>query len=188
MKRILFCILALWGFVCSIESKGENEESDLSIILKSLLIDTKKHYEKCDWDCVNIMDDNTMTGSYDILTAGDLLVSIVKTVSNDTIYGNLIVYEGNKFQLVKKHQLAVCKKGEGKFYAMDGLDYAHIRSILGSIGIYHDRKNSSCIKAYMKSQEPWVVDTIDCKVLNYIDDLTNVDSLCFCDNHKGENK
>ena len=116
MKRILFCILALWGFVCSIESKGENEESDLSIILKSLLIDTKKHYEKCDWDCVNIMDDNTMTGSYDILTAGDLLVSIVKTVSNDTIYGNLIVYEGNKFQLIKKHPLAACMRTGGKIY------------------------------------------------------------------------
>ena len=26
MKRILFCILALWGFVCSIEYKGENEQ------------------------------------------------------------------------------------------------------------------------------------------------------------------
>lgn len=164
MKLILFNILLLCSLRCSVDFKALFEKiANHEIITKTELEKQLSHkfnnYE------------NKFIGTGNMLSLGDILAGVVQGKKNDTIYDILVVFKDNKCLSIKENPNAsFYRKGE----------IIQREYMLGRIYTTYKDNDTTCIKAYIETIQPFKVDTLAYRFRFDMGEITRRDSLCFC--------
>lgn len=167
MKFILCNILFICILFCSVDPKElfekiANHEMITKTELEKQLSHKFSNYEE------------KFIGTGNMLSSGDILAGVIQGKKNDTIYDILIVFKDNKCLTVKENPNAsFFRKGE-----MIQREY-----ILGRIYITYKDMDTTCIKAYIETIQPFKVDTLTYKFRFDMGEILSRDSLDFCTAH-----
>jgi hypothetical protein len=115
--------------------------------------------------------DENFIGTGNILSTGKIVAGIVQGIKNDTIFDIVIVYNNNKLIFVRENANAsIYRKGKT----------IHREFILGQIYTTFIDSDTTCIKIYFETIQPFKVDTLNYKFRYDMGTLLNKDSLEFC--------
>ena len=150
---------------CSIENKLLFEKIANHKIIYKKTLEKQLPYEFKNYE-------NKFIGTGNVVSAGHLLTGVFRGKRNDTIYDILIVYENNKYSIVKENPYASFYYGKENTINKEYM--------LGRIYTTYKKSDTSCIKAYIETIQPFKVDTLNCKFRYGISRVLSKDSLEFC--------
>jgi hypothetical protein len=143
--------------------KIDNKEIITKVELEKLLLHKFNGFEEKFWG----------TGGYS--TSGNLIEGIFQGIKMDTLYDVLVVFKGDKCLFVKEHPRAsIYRIGEA----------IHNEYMLGRIYTTLVFSDTTCIKAYFETIQPFKVDTLSYKFRYDMCKVLSKDSLEFYSGNK----
>lgn len=164
MKFILLNIL----FLCSLRSSVDPKELFEKIANHEII--TKTELEKQLFHKFSNYEDKFI-GTGNMLSSGDILAGVIQGKRNDTIFDILIVFKDSKCLSLKENPNA-------SFYRKE--EIIQREYMLGRIYTTYKEKDTTCIKAYIETIQPFKIDTLAYKFKFDMGEITSRDSLCFC--------
>ncbi|HXH18859.1 MAG TPA: hypothetical protein VNJ07_07215 [Chitinophagales bacterium] len=146
MKVIMIASIFLLS-ICSLKT---GNDFDLFFKIENQEIIKKSDLEKQISNKLSQYEENFI-GTGSVLYSGDLKTGIVQGKKNDTIFDLLIVFRANKCVVVKENP-------NSNFYQKGETIYREY--VLGDIYTTYKENDTTCIRAYIETFEPFKIDTL----------------------------
>lgn len=145
--KILTFIFLLTLSLCSLNS---GNDFDLFSKIENQEIITKSDFEKRTNISLSKYEEN-LIGTGAVSYSGDLKTGIVQGKKNDTIFDILVVFRANECIAIKENP-------NSTFYRKGETIYREY--VLGEIYTTYEENDTTCIRAYLETFEPFKIDTL----------------------------